>query len=118
MVGEDIKGKRVVIIDDVMTSGKAIREAISIIKSQGGTLVGIIVALDREEKMPSQSEKEGKGDDGSPRGSAIGEVKRETGVPVLAILTLTDIVAGMKEKGRDEEVKAMEEYYRQYGSKD
>jgi orotate phosphoribosyltransferase len=118
MVGEDIKGKRVVIIDDVMTSGKAIREAISIIKNQGGTLVGIIVALDREEKMPSQSEKEGKGDDGSPRGSAIGEVKRETGVPVLAILTLNDIVAGMKEKGRHEEVKAMEAYYNQYGSKD
>ena len=72
-----------VIVDDVMTSGKAIREAISIIEKQGGTLVGIVVALDREEKMPSQSEKDGKGDDGSARGSAIGEVRRETGVPVL-----------------------------------
>jgi orotate phosphoribosyltransferase len=118
MVGEDVRGQRVVVVDDVMTSGKAIREAISIIEKQGGTLVGIIVALDREEKMPSQSEKDGKGDDGSARGSAIGEVRRETGVPVLAILTLSDIVAGMEEKGRVEEVEAMRKYYVQYGSKD
>jgi orotate phosphoribosyltransferase len=118
IVGSPIKGKKVVIIDDVMTSGKAIREAISIIEQQGGTLVGIVVALDREEKMPSQSEKDGKGDDGCERGSAIGEVRRETGVPVLAILTLSDIVKGMKEKGREKEVADMQEYYAKYGSKD
>lgn len=118
LVGEPIKGKRVIIIDDVMTSGKAIREAISIIDQQGGTLVGIVVALDREEKMPSQSEKDGKGDDGSERGSAIGEVRRETGVPVLAILTLSDIVKGMREKGREKEVADMEQYSAKYGSKD
>lgn len=118
MVGESLEGKRVVIIDDVMTAGTAIREAISIIESQGGKLVGIIVAVDREEKMPSQSEKEGKGDDGSARGSTIGEVRRETGVPVLAVLTLSDLIAGMKAKGRDTEVEAMQEYYKHYGAKD
>lgn len=118
MVGESLKGKRVVIIDDVMTAGTAIREAISIIEGQGGKLVGIIVALDREEKMPSQSEKEGKGDDGSPRGSTIGEVRRETGVPVLAVLTLSDLITGMERKGRQEDVKAMQDYYKQYGAKD
>lgn len=118
MVGESLKGKHVVIIDDVMTSGKAIREAISIIDNQGGKLVGIIVAVDREEKMPSESEKEGKGDDGSPRGSAIGEVRRETGVPVMAVLTLSDIVAGMEKMGRRDEVKAMQDYYKQYGATD
>jgi orotate phosphoribosyltransferase len=114
MIGESLKGKRVVIIDDVITAGTAIREAISMIEQQGGKLVGIIVAVDREEKMPSQSEKEGKGDDGTPRGSAIGEVRRETGVPVLAVLTLTDIIAGMKKLGRQEEVKKMQEYYAKY----
>jgi len=118
MVGESLKGKKIVIIDDVMTSGKAIREAISIIDRQGGKLVGVVVAVDREEKMPSQSEKEGKGDDGSPRGSTISEVKRETGVPVIAVLTLSDLIAGMKKLGRDEEVDAMQEYYKQYGAKD
>lgn len=118
IVGESLKGKRVVVIDDVMTSGKAIREAMSIIDKQGGKLVGIIVALDRQEKMPSESEKEGKGDDGSARGSAIGEVRRESGVPVLAVLTLKDLIAGMKAKGRNDDVEAMQKYYKQYGATD
>jgi len=114
MVGESLKGKRIVIIDDVMTAGTAIRESISIIEQQGGKLVGIIVAVDRQEKMPSQSEKEGKGDDGKARGSTIGEIRRETGVPVLAVLTLSDLIAGMKKLGREDEVKQMQEYYERY----
>lgn len=114
MVGESLKDKRVVIIDDVMTAGTAIREAIEIIHGQGGKLVGIIVAVDRQEKMPSQSEKDGKGDDGMPRGSTIGEVRRETGVPVMAVLTLGDIIVGMKKMGRQDEMKQMEEYYERY----
>lgn len=118
MVGESMKGKKVVIIDDVITAGTAIREAIDIIKAQGGELVGIIVAIDRQEKLPSQSEKEGKGDDGKPRGSAIGEVVRETGVPVLAVLTLGDMIEGMRKLGREDEVKRMEEYRKQYGASD
>ena len=118
MVGESLKGKRVVIIDDVMTAGTAIRESIEMIKAQGGTLVGIIVAVNRQEKMPSQSEKEGKGDDGSVRGSAIGEVRRETGVPVMSVLTLSDLIEGIKAMGKKEEVEKMEEYYRQYGTTD
>lgn len=120
MVGESLTGKRVVIIDDVMTAGTAIREAVEIIRSQGGTLVGIAVAVDREEKMPSRSEKEGRGDDGSEseRGSTIGEVRRETGVPVLAVLTLGDVIEGMRGMGRMEEVKAMESYRERYGAKD
>lgn len=118
MVGESLQGKRVIIVDDVITAGTAIREAVDIIAAQGGTLVGIVVAIDRQEKMPSASEKEGKGDDGTPRGSAIAEVRRETGVPVLAVLTLADIVAEMRRLGRDEEVQRMEEYRRQYGATD
>ena len=114
MVGESMKGKRVVIIDDVMTAGTAIREAISMIESQGGKLVGIIVAVDRQEKLPSEAEKAGKGDDGVARGSTIGEVRRETGVPVLAVLTLQDLIEGMEEKGRTEEVRQMREYYEKY----
>lgn len=118
IVGESLKGKRVVIVDDVITSGKAIREGISIIQSQGGTLVGIVVALDRQEKMPSESEKAGKGDDGGPRGSAIGEVRRETGVPVIAVLTLKDLIAGMAAKGRHDDVAAMQDYYKKYAPND
>nr|POE82417.1 long-chain-fatty-acid--coa ligase 1 [Quercus suber] len=114
MVGESLQGKKVVIVDDVMTAGTAIREAVQIIRAQGGTLVGIIVAVDRQEKMPSEAEKSGHGDDGSPRGSTIGEVRRETGVPVLAVLTLRDLMEGMRAMGRAEEVERMGEYYERY----
>lgn len=120
MVGSSLKGKRVVVIDDVMTAGTAIREAVSIIEQQGGKLVGIVVAVDRQEKMPSRSERDGRGDDGSEseRRSTMGEVRRETGVPVLAVLTLSDLIEGMRTMGREEEVEAMQAYYRQYGAKD
>lgn len=117
MVGESMKGKKIVVIDDVMTAGTAIREAISIIKSQGGELVGIIVALDRQEKTPSQSEKDGKGDDGSDRPSTIGQVRQETGVPVLAVLTLEDLIDGVKGKASEDQIKAMEDYKNKYGAK-
>ncbi|KAH9821464.1 orotate phosphoribosyltransferase-like [Teratosphaeria destructans] len=118
MIGDSLQGKRVVIIDDVMTAGTAIREAISIIEGQGGKLVGIIVAIDRQEKMPSEAEKAGKEDDGQPRGSTIGEVRRETGVPVLAVLTLGDIMKAMESKGRTEEVAQMQAYYEKYKPSD
>ena len=118
MVGKSLKGKKVVIIDDVITAGTAIREAISMIDAQGGTLAGIIVAIDRQEKMPSQAEKEGQPDDGTPRGSAIGEVRRETSVPVLAVLTLEDIINGLNQLEKQDEVAKMQEYRKQYGASD
>jgi orotate phosphoribosyltransferase len=61
IVGAPLKGQKIVIVDDVMTAGTAIREAIEIIKKEGGELVGIIVALDRMEKIPSATD-----DDGTP----------------------------------------------------
>ena len=51
-------------------------------------------------------------------GSAIGEVRRETGVPVMSVLTLSDLIEGIKAMGKKEEVEKMEEYYRQYGTTD
>src|SRR5271155_2124160 len=50
IVGASLQGKKVLIIDDVITSGKAIREAVEIIKREGGILTGIIVAVDRQEQ--------------------------------------------------------------------
>ncbi|KAM3419938.1 hypothetical protein BST61_g3258 [Cercospora zeina] len=117
IVGEGLKGKKVIIIDDVITAGTAIREAIGIIEREGGELVGIVVAVDRQERTPSVGEKEGKGeedDEGGKRQSAIGEVRRETGVPVLAVLTLGDIIAGAEKLGMGEEVGRMEEYRKRY----
>ena len=114
IVGAGLKGKKVVIVDDVMTAGTAIREAIGILKQQGAELVGIIVAFDRQEKTPA---KEGE-DEAASRKSAIGQVREEFGVPVEAILTLDDVVASLKALGGEEDVKKMEEYRAKYRASD
>ena len=114
IVGAPLQGKRVVIIDDVMTAGTAIREAISILKSQGATLVGIVVAFDRQEKTPAR---EGE-DESAERKSAIGQVMEEFGVPVVAILTLDDVVESLRGMGSEEDVRRMEEYRAKYRASD
>jgi orotate phosphoribosyltransferase len=122
IVGAPLKGKKVVIIDDVITAGTAIREAINIIKAEGGELVGIVVAFDRLEKTPPppQSPFAGKdpSEDTEPRSSAIGEVRKQYGIPVLAILTLDDIVKHLKTLGTPEDVKRLEEYRARYKATD
>ncbi|KAF2672766.1 orotate phosphoribosyltransferase [Microthyrium microscopicum] len=118
IVGAPLKGKRVVIIDDVITAGTAIREAIEIIKAEGGELVGIVVAFDRLEKTPmfgpDGQQIKGDVDDGKPRPSAIGEVTKEHGVPVFSILTLDDVVEYFKGTGSQEDLKRLEEYREKY----
>ncbi|KAL9087032.1 MAG: hypothetical protein Q9165_006860 [Trypethelium subeluteriae] len=113
IVGAPLKGKRVVIIDDVMTAGTAMREAIDIIEKQGGTLVGIVVAFDRMEKIPSPAD-----DDGTPRPSTIGEFRKEFKVPVLSILTLDDVSKSLEGMGSETELRRLEEYREKYRASD
>lgn len=113
IVGASLKHKRVVIVDDVITAGTAIREAIDIIEREEGKLVGIIVAMDRMEKTPSATD-----DDGQPRPSAIGEVRKQYKVPVLSILTLEDIIEGLRATGTEDEVRRLEEYRTMYRASD
>ncbi|OCL09296.1 orotate phosphoribosyltransferase [Glonium stellatum] len=113
IVGAPLAGQRVVIVDDVITAGTAIREAIEIIGKEGGKLVGIIVAFDRLEKTPSATD-----DDGTPRPSAIGEVRKQYGIPVLTILTLDDVVEYLKGLGTEEDLKRLEEYRSKYKASD
>ncbi|KAL1410850.1 orotate phosphoribosyltransferase [Vanrija albida] len=104
LVGAPLEGRRIVVIDDVMTAGTAIRESIAIIKEQRGQLVGIVQLVDRQER----------GKEGTS--STIQEVEREFGIPVVPIINLTDIIAYLKTKGGYEaQVKAIEEYRAQYG---
>ncbi|GAM84966.1 hypothetical protein ANO11243_029690 [Dothideomycetidae sp. 11243] len=119
IVGAQLKGRRVVIIDDVITAGTAIREAVEIIRAQGGEVVGIVVALDRQEKVASEAEKQGGQDDGSERPSTVEMVQKDVGVPVVAVLTLGDLIEGAKAQSgvSDDEVKRMEEYRAKYGAK-
>ena len=112
LVGAPLKGKRVMVIDDVLTAGTAIREANEIIKAQGGELAGIIVALDRKEKMPALDGQ----DEMAPRMSAIGQVRREYGVPVLSIVTLDDVIELLKGIGSEEDMKRVEAYKGVYGT--
>lgn len=113
LVGASLRGKKVMIIDDVLTAGTAIREAIDIIRTQGGVLAGIIVALDRMEKMPAPPGEE----ESDARVSAIGQVRKEFGVPVLSIVSLDDLVGLLRERGSEDDIGRLEEYRRVYGTR-
>ncbi|WVO21636.1 orotate phosphoribosyltransferase [Cryptococcus decagattii] len=105
MVGAPLKG-RIVIIDDVLTSGKAIREAIDILKaSPEAKLVGIVQLVDRQEKGQSGSGK-----------STVQEVEEEFGVPVEPIIGLDDIVKYLESSGKwEKELQEVRKYREEYG---
>ena len=113
IVGAPLKGKRVLIVDDVITAGTAKREAIDKIRREGGIVAGIVVALDRMEKLPSPD-----GDDSKPMPSAIGELRKEYSLPIFSILTLDDIIAGMKNFASEDDIKRTEEYRNKYKASD
>jgi len=82
IVGAPLAG-RVLLVDDVITAGTAIREASDIISAAGAELAGIIVAIDRQERGPGDV-------------SAVVQVAEETGAEVRAIVTLADVVAYLR----------------------
>ena len=82
LIGADMAGRRILIIDDVITAGTAIREALAIIRDAGGIPAGIVVALDRQE-IASETD----------RRPAAQAVAAETGIPVIAVANLTDLLA-------------------------
>ncbi len=87
LIGAPLTGRRVLVIDDVITAGTAIREALSIIADAGGTPAGIAIALDRQERVRE--------DDGSAasRRSAAQAVADEHGIAVVAVANLGDLLA-------------------------
>ncbi|THC99208.1 hypothetical protein EYZ11_001296 [Aspergillus tanneri] len=117
IVGSSLKGKNVLVIDDVITAGTAMRETLSLVSKEGGKVVGFAVALDRLEKMPGPKEKEGI-DDGEPRMSAMGQIRREYGVPTASIVTLDDLIMLMKDKGDEDDLKKLEAYRKRYQASD
>ncbi|MEL6868990.1 MAG: orotate phosphoribosyltransferase [Pseudomonadota bacterium] len=78
VVGAALKGN-VIIVDDVITAGTAIRESVQMIRAAGANVAGIVISLDRQEK-------------GQGALSAVQEVEQATGVKVSAIATLQDLV--------------------------
>ncbi|TAL83681.1 MAG: orotate phosphoribosyltransferase [Rhodanobacter sp.] len=79
LVGAPLRG-RVLIVDDVMTAGTAVRESLALIRAQGAEPAGVLIALDRQER-------------GQGERSAAQEVAAEHGIPVIAITRLDDLLA-------------------------
>ena len=102
LVGADLKGKSVWVIDDVMTAGTAMREVVSLLAKEGASVAGIIVALDRKEK--------GQGDK-----SAIQELADSLNVPVLALVTMDDITDYVAKHGSADQLANMQAYRERYG---
>jgi len=108
----------ILVIDDVITAGTAMRETINLVIQQGGKVVGFVVALDRLEKMPGPREKEDGIDDGEPRMSAMGQIRKEYGLPTTSIVTLDDLIAVLRAKGDKGDIEKIEEYRRRYRATD
>ncbi|KAI0084729.1 orotate phosphoribosyltransferase [Irpex rosettiformis] len=107
MVGAPVKGKRVLVLDDVATSGKAIRGAIDNVIREGGEVVGAVLLLDREEVG-----REGK--------SMLDEVEGLVGGAgrVSTILKMRHLMTWLGQHGKTEELKSMQIYRDEYGVKD
>lgn len=102
LVGSPLVG-RIMLVDDVITAGTAIRESMDIIQANGAELAGVLIALDRQEK--------GKGEL-----SAIQEVERDYHAEVTAIITLADLIEYLNEQpGMSEHLERVRAYREQYG---
>jgi orotate phosphoribosyltransferase len=101
IVGSPLRG-RVLIIDDVITAGTAIRESVDLIRAAGATPVGVVLALDRQER-------------GQTERSAVQEVEQVLGLPVTSILKLGDLIAHLKSQGDEQQLAALQRYRNEYG---
>ena len=101
-VGAPLKGK-VLIIDDVITAGTAIRESMLLLETAKAHAAGIAIALDRQERGQGQL-------------SAIQEVERNYGIPVVSIVRLDDLVVYLAERsGFTESLTEIQNYRERYG---
>ncbi|GFD89245.1 orotate phosphoribosyltransferase [Tenacibaculum sp. KUL152] len=102
LVGSPLEG-RVMLVDDVITAGTAIRESMALIEQQQASLSGVLIALDRQER-------------GNGELSAIQEVERDFNTQVISIVSLADVVAYLTEKGdHDAQISAINRYRESYG---
>jgi len=102
IVGSPLKG-RVMIVDDVITAGTAIRESIDIITRAGASPAGVLLALDRQERGADSQL------------SAVQEVRERVGIPVIPVITLADLMLHMRNRGLTAELAGMQAYRDRYG---
>ncbi len=105
IIGSPLKD-RVLIVDDVITAGTAIRESIDIIRAAGAQAAGVLLALDRQERAPES------------RLSAVQEVRSEFGIPVITVIDLDDLMHHTALQGRKDDLERMQSYRKRYGLAD
>lgn len=105
IVGCNLKDKKILIIDDVITAGTAINEAFEIIGNEKGQVVGCIIALDRQETTATD-----------PTKSATQAVSERYQIPVLSIVNLGEVISILNGKINDEDLKSIEQYRSKYGA--
>lgn len=102
LVGSELKGK-IMLVDDVITAGTAIRESMDIIQAHKAELAGVLIALDRQEK-------------GRAELSAIQEVERDYNAKVISIVKLEDLVSYLETKPEmQQHLASVQAYREQYG---
>jgi orotate phosphoribosyltransferase len=97
---------RVIIVDDVITAGTAVRESVDIIRGAGAEPVAIALALDRQER-------------GLGERSAVQEVEQQYGLRCISILTLADLIGALEggaPLASTERLAAIKDYRHKYGS--
>jgi orotate phosphoribosyltransferase len=104
LVGAVVRDRRVVIVDDVITAGTAIRESLELLSAAGANVCGVVVSLDRQE-MVSESLRE----------SAIQQVEKSSGISVVSIVRLKHLVSYMEEGSDPEQLAAIRQYRETYG---
>lgn len=110
LVGASMGGRRVLVVDDVITAGTAIRESVEILRHANGQLAAVAVMLDRQEKATDTSTE-----------SAIQQVEKEYSIPVLSIVRLKNLVAYVHQSAASASAEAgdllqrIQDYRSQYG---
>lgn len=102
LVGAKLAGKKVLIIDDVITAGTAIREVKALLEEEGAELAGVVIGLNRQER-------------GKTDLSAIEEVERDFGVTVISIINLSNIVHYLESCDEKKVVEDIKNYRTLYG---
>jgi orotate phosphoribosyltransferase len=105
IVGGPLTGD-VLIVDDVITAGTAIRESIDIIRAAGARPAGVLLALDRQERGPEGAL------------SAVQDVRAQYGIPVVAVVNLADLMHHVSLQGRGDDLERMRAYRERYGLAD
>ena len=101
-VGAPLKG-RVLIVDDVISAGTSVRESVEIIRAAGALPAGVLIALDRMER-------------GTGALSAVQEVRKQFGIPVVSIATLDDLTAFLRARGdMAQQLQSLGRYRKEYG---